>query len=226
MRPYPAWKGNILVLGTLILGYFAGYLFEVAPRTPVFFKHLGSSLGAGFIGYVIVALFLVPRHKARERVRIRGEYTPEVAEALIQRQISLPLATLVEEEKMELQVAMQAHHEGWTEFLVRAFVEDKMELQIATLAHQQGWIEFLVRAFVEDVWDLNTCTAVATGQPILGMEDAAVLLMWGQPDTNKQEVLKTKTKEVWTWYSSRDNRKIVGRRATMENGALVGWEIA
>jgi len=192
---YPAWKRNTIYVLALVCVFISGHMMNGGLA-----EHLILVVVIGLIGHLLIALILEPRHIAREHARIRSEYTQEVAEALIKQHISVALAVLVEEEKIGLQVAMQAHHQGWT--------------------------EFLIKAFIEKVWDLDTCTAIATGQPILGMESAAVLLMWGQPDTDKQEVLKTKRKDVWTWYSSRDNRKIVGRRATMEDGALVGWEIA
>lgn len=83
----------------------------------------------------------------------------------------------------------------------------------------------ILAALLDGQYDHQTCKAMAEGKPASNMDENAVLLMWGEPDKIGEQALKTKSKKIMTWYGERANRRVVLRTATLENGALAGWEI-
>jgi hypothetical protein len=69
------------------------------------------------------------------------------------------------------------------------------------------------------------CSAIVNESPNQGMDIEHVKIMWGAPDNEKINQLKTKQTQELKWYDPNENKKIVLYSAKFDNGKLVKWSM-
>lgn len=158
---------------------------------------------------------------AEKRRQLVDRYGEAAAVALEAKLIDEDLAAHVRDGALTLDRAVDCA--TWPTALVEAMLAEVISEADANIAGE--WKCELALEFVHGKLDLETGQTIHSGKPKQGMSEALVQRMWGRPGHRAEKVLKSKTRREWTWYRMDGRQKRVRRKATFEDGVLVGWEI-
>jgi hypothetical protein len=122
----------------------------------------------------------------------------------------------------EQQRLLEAQQRAQWEQQQRAAAEHQRQVE----AHQQALWEEQQRAArwqnLCSTFGEATAHRIFAGKIWLGQRHDMLVAALGRPGSTKQRVLKTKTKETWSYWP--DGRGHFRLKVTIEGGAVVGWE--